>query len=222
MFDEIPVQNKIPNEICFSSTEEKLVDLEVAQLLNEGVIVPSQYESGQYVSNIFLVSKTNGKFRPVINLKQLNKHVHYEHFKQETFPFVLELIQKCDFLTSLDLKSAYFSIPIDKDSQKYLKFHWRGQLYKFLCLAFGLSSAPFCFTKTLKPVYGFFRQNGIRCSYYIDDSINMNSDFDLCAASAGFMVEKLGIRICNQQRQISCSSYTETQILWVYFGYSTV
>ncbi len=48
------------------------------------------------------------------------------------------------------------------------------------CLPFGLSSAPFCFTKTLKPVYGTFRQNGIRCSYYIDDSINMNSDYETC------------------------------------------
>lgn len=59
----------------------------------------SQMSLFQY---IFLVTKPNGDLRPIINLRKLNEFVHYEKFKQETFSFVLELIQPNDFFTSLD------------------------------------------------------------------------------------------------------------------------
>ena len=39
-------------------------------------------ESVRKFSNIFIVSKPNGRFRPIINLKYLNYFVSYEHFKQ--------------------------------------------------------------------------------------------------------------------------------------------
>ena len=50
-------------------------------------------------------------------------------------------------------------------------------LFEFKCLCFGISSAPRIFTKILKPVYAFFRQLGIRCIYYIDDSLIMNQHY---------------------------------------------
>ena len=82
--------------------------------------------------------KANGKYRPVINLRHLNKFVHYDHFKQETFKVVLDLLQENDFMSSVDMADAYFSISIHPDFQKYLKFIWNGKLYKFICCCFGL------------------------------------------------------------------------------------
>lgn len=152
-FDSCPVQQHIPREIPFSDNEKILVDIEIQTLLKKGAIFPSFHEEGQFISTIFIVPKPNGKFRPVINLKYLNYFVTYEHFKQETFSVVLELIQKNDFFTSIDLKDAYFSIPVHPSFQKYLKFSWQGQLYKFVCICFGLASAPRVFTKVLKPIF---------------------------------------------------------------------
>ena len=160
-------------------------------MLKEGAIEYSTHENGEFISNLFLVPKPNGKFRPVINLMQLNEYVHYDKFKQETFAFVLELIQPNDWFISLDLRSAYWSIPIHQDCIKFLKFIWQDQLYAFVSLPFGLRSAPFVFTKTLKPVYASFRKLGIRCSYYIDDSIGMNNDSQLCKSNAELMIRKL-------------------------------
>ena len=191
VFDKSPHQTKCPNKIAFSDSEKSLIDKEVQTMLDEGAILPSVHEKDEFISNIFLVPKPNGKYRPVINLRNLNQFVHYEKFKQETFPFVLELIQQNDYFASLDLKSAYFSIPIHEDSVKYLKFEWRNQLYAFVSLCFGLSSAPFCFTKVLKPLYAFFRQLGIRCAYYIDDSINMHGHLDSCQYNTILMKDKL-------------------------------
>ena len=47
------------------------------------------------------------------------------------------------------------------------------------------------FTKVLKPVFYFFRSLGMRCSYYIDDSLNMHRDKQICKANALFMYNKL-------------------------------
>ena len=119
--DSCPIQQHIPNEIPFSEDQSKIVDSEIELLLLKGAIEPSQF-----ISRIFIVPKSNGKFRPVINPSFLNYYVTYEHFKQETFTVVLDLIQKNDYFTSIDLKDAYFRIFIKEDFQKYLKFYWRG------------------------------------------------------------------------------------------------
>jgi hypothetical protein len=190
-FDTKPVQFSVPNEIIFNTAEMEIIDQEVAELLNKGAIVPSHWEDGQFVSNIFVVKKPNGKYRPIINLKQLNKFVHYEHFKQEHFKVVLDLIQENDFFCSVDLQDAYFSVPIHEDYQKYLKFSWRGNIFMFICLPFGYSGAPRVFTKLLKPVYAWIRSQGIRCSYYIDDSLNMNKDRMVCAENSQLICNTL-------------------------------
>ena len=157
----------------------------------KGAVVPTEFEPGEYISTIFIVPKKNGKYRPVINLRFLNHFVHYDHFKQETFKVIVDLIQENDFFTSIDLSDAYFSVPIAAEFQKYLKFSWKGQLYKFVVLPFGLKSAPYVFTKILTPVYAWFRLQNIHCSYYMDDSISMNSSNSLAQGNTNIMVDTL-------------------------------
>lgn len=70
-------------------------------------------------------------------------------------------------------------------------FFWMNQLYRFRVLPFGLASAPRIFTKVLKPVYALFRQNGIRCCYYIDDSLIMNQIKEKCSAEASLVSKQL-------------------------------
>ena len=60
-------------------------------------------------------------------------------------------------MTSIDLKDAYYSIPIAEEHQKYLKFIWRDQLYAFTSLPMGLTSGPRIFTKVLKPIFSYLR-----------------------------------------------------------------
>ena len=197
-FESEPFQISIPNEISFSEEQRKSVDFEIQELLNLGAIVHSEWEENQYVSNIFIVPKPNGRFRPIINLKFLNQFIHFEHFKQETFKTVLELIQLLDFFTSIDMKNAYFSVSVHPFFRRFLKFIWNGQLYHFVCVPFGLSPAPRLFTKILRPIFAWFRLHGIRCSYYIDDSINMNKNKDVCAKNAitvANTLESLGFTI---------------------------
>ena len=45
-------------------------------------------------------------------------------------------------MAKLDLKDAYFAIPIAKAQRKFLRFTYEGVTYEFNCLPFSLSSAP--------------------------------------------------------------------------------
>ena len=89
----------------------------------------------------------------------------------EHIPTILPLITRNAFMTSIDLQDAYFSLPIVKRHRKYLRFTWRSTLFEFQCLCFGLSLAPFYFTKAMKPVFSQLRREGIHCTHYIDDSL---------------------------------------------------
>lgn len=76
-FIRTPIQKHVPNHRLskFSSKEIELIDKEVNVMLKKKAISTSPFETGQFISDLFLVKKKNGKFRPVINLKGLNKFI---------------------------------------------------------------------------------------------------------------------------------------------------
>ena len=123
-----------------------------------------------FFSRLFLVPKKEGQMRPVLNLKPLNRFI-YRHFKMEGMHIVRDLLQRGDWMTRINIKDAYFTIPIHPQHQKFLTFQWKGKCFQFTCLPFGLVSAPRVFTKILRPVVGFLRSRGMRCVVYIDDRL---------------------------------------------------
>ena len=73
------------------------------------------------------------------------------------------------WIASLDLKNTYIHVPIQSSHQKFLRFHWQGQTYQFQALPFGLSMAPWVFTKVLVLIIVYLRRQGIQIFVYMDD-----------------------------------------------------
>lgn len=185
-----PIQRCIPHQIRFSKDENIAIGVELDRLLDIGAVIHSQHEKGEFISNIFVRSKSSGKIRVILNLKELNRFVCYHHFKMEHLPFVLELVHMNDQFGSIDLSDAYFSVPVAQDHWKYFKFMWNGVLYAYKVMMFGLSPAPRIFTKICKPILASLRaSHAIRCSLYIDDMIVM-------AHSASDLTKNLDL-VCN-------------------------
>ena len=108
------------------------------------------------------------------DLNSLNRFVPHVHFQVEGLHCLKTLLRKGDYITSIDLKDAYFSVPIHISSQRFLRFIWGTEHYTFLG-AFGLSSAPRIFTKLLKPVAALLRKQGYRIIIYLDDFLLLAS-----------------------------------------------
>lgn len=170
--DTLPVQNG-GRWSRFNSTQDQIIQDEVNKLLTMGVLELVESEPGEFVSPIFLVPKKSGTFRMILNLKNFNEYVEYFHFKMETFDIALRLISKGCFMASIDLKDAYYGVPVHEDYKQFLRFIWNGQLFQFTCLPNGLSCAPRKYTKIMKPVYATLRKAGhsIGLTGFLDDML---------------------------------------------------
>lgn len=88
----------------------------------------------------------------------------------------IQLMKANCWMAVLDLKDAYYSVPIATEDRKCLRFEYGGQLHEFVCLPNGLSSAPRIFTKLLKPPLAVLRGKGVLIVVYIDDIILLADD----------------------------------------------
>ena len=59
---------------------------------------------------ILLCAEKTGGFRPIVNLKPLNRFIKYEHFKMDGLETVRILVKKGDWFIKLNLKDAYFTV----------------------------------------------------------------------------------------------------------------
>ena len=101
-------------------------------------------------------------------------------------------------MVKIDLKDAYFSIPIDLAHRPFLHFQHRAVTYQFKCLPFGLSSAPRIFTKISRPVAAWLRQLGYRMINYINDNllmVNTREEAKLMGELAVTLLECLGFTV---------------------------
>ena len=146
---------------------------EIQSLLQKGAIRRCPRRAAGFYSTMFVTPKKGGSWRPIINLRSLNRYVITPHFKMETIQNLKDVLRQGDFMAKIDLKDAYQAVPIHEPDRKYLRFVWKGETFEFSTLPFGLASAPLVFTKLLKPVVAFLRQMGIRIMIYLDDILIM-------------------------------------------------
>ena len=118
----------------------------------------SNQRSLGFFNRLFLVSKPSNHCKPILDLSKLNL--------SETIRIFL---QQGEWVTSIVFKDAYFHIPIQEQSRKYLRFHIQGRTYQFKALPFGLSTALMQFTVIAKEVKLMAIHKGIRIHQYLDD-----------------------------------------------------
>ena len=166
-----PNRDKPLSQYKTSQLETASIDGEISNLLSKNVIEECGHEKGEFLSNIFTRPKKSGGVRLILDLSELNKSLNVQHFKMDSVHTAAYLISQDFFLASVDLRDAYYSIPIDPRFRKYLKFPWRGKCYQYKALPNGLSTAPRLFTKLLKPVLATLREMGHVVVAYLDDTI---------------------------------------------------
>jgi len=146
----MPVQHGPPAIREFSGIESQIIETEIQKLLKKGVIVRTDRKTGDFISSIFPGEKKDGSHLIILNLKALNKNIVYHYFKMDTLGSVIKLVRPNCFIATVDLKDAYYSVPVSEKHQKYLKFHWKGNFCEFTCFPNGLCFFPKKFTKLIK------------------------------------------------------------------------
>ena len=175
----VPEQNFVPSQYRLQPKHKSVLQLQISDLLTRGVVDEVFDIQDAFISNVFLREKSNGKFRMIVDLSELNEFVEKTHFKMDNLSSALDLSYEGAFLTSVDLKDAYHSVPIWENHKKYLTFQWNDRYFRFNVLPFGLTSAPRVFTKLMKPLFSTLRSQGVSCLSYIDDCLVVADSFEL-------------------------------------------
>ena len=206
----LPYQDFIPGPPCWSKMNCALITDEVEKLIRKQAIALVAPVAGQFLSHVFTVPKKDGSQSLVVNLRPLNHFVQKRHFKMEGTGMLRDLLQRNDWLVSIDLKDAYLSIQIAEKDRKFLHFLWKEQTYEFRCLPFGLSSAPRVFTKLLKPVMALLRRQGIRTIIFLDDLLVMGQSKEEMVSQVEEILhffQLLGF-VINQEKSVLSPSHT--------------
>ena len=169
-----------PSPISFSPPIElvkrRALDMEISELKRKGVLEPVQKGEYGFYSRIFLVPKKDGSWRPIIDLSQLNAFLVIPKFSMETPETIRLATRQGDWAISIDLKDAYFHLPIRESDRKFLSFSYQGEAWRFKNLCFGLATAPWFFTKAMLEVKNMLLRQGISAHVYLDDWLIRSQD----------------------------------------------
>lgn len=159
------------------------VSKSIQELLQNGIVV--KVDQIPHVVNPLTVSvNAKGKERLILDLRHVNQYVVKYNFKLEGIKEALDFVHKNGFKFKFDLSSGYHHIDLHVSMYKYFGFSWDNCFYVFSSLAFGLSSAPFIFTKILRNLVRFWREQGIYIIVYLDDGFGFSDSFANCEYSS--------------------------------------
>ena len=181
-----------PGSIRGQALEKELQDLVV-----KGAVEPATPSPGYY-SRMFVVQKASGAWRPIIDLSTLNHFILKTKFKMETVQSMLASVRQGDWMISIDLKDAYFQIPVHPNSRPYLRFVTGSGVFQFKVICFGLTTAPQVFTRVMAPVSAILHQAGVRMLRYLDDWLVQAPSREACLRARDMVLDlcmDFGIRV---------------------------
>ena len=175
-----------------------VLDDEVQQMVRKGAIERVPVGQSCFHSHLFLVPKPGGKWRPVIDLKALNRTIDIPRFSMETPESIRAQMRPRDWAVSIDLSDAYYHIPICPKFRRFLTFCHRGALWQFRALPFGLSTAPWIFTRVMGEVKKMAAVHGITMHTYIDDWLIRGQSSEVVHSHCEWVLRlcsRLGLRV---------------------------
>ena len=118
-------------------------------------------------------------------------------------------------MASIDLKDAFYSAPVHKNQQAYLKFFVEEYL-KFVCMPNGYGPAVRIFTKISKTPFSILREIGFLSVVYVDGSYLQRDCYEDCFSIVLNTIEvirSLGFTIIPEK-----SKFIPTQCI-AFFGF---
>ena len=126
---------------------------ELDRLVNKGVLVPVT-EPTEWVSQMAVVHKPNGKLRICIDPQPLNAALKREHYRLPVLDDVLPKLKDAKIFSKLDVKDAYWHVRLDEASSKLTTMITPFGRYMWKRLPFGLKVSSEIFQRKIDEALG--------------------------------------------------------------------
>ena len=172
-FISLPDSYCIPNRGSTFTYKEFVFDA-IEELIRHGCVIELE-SMPEFCNPLHLAVQGNRKLMLILGLSYLNKFVWKQSVKYEDIRTLLQLFEKNVYFFTFDLKSGYHHVEIFSEHQRFLAFTWSlhgvTKYLAFTSLPFGLTLAPFIFTKLMRSFISYWRGQGKRIVVYLDDGI---------------------------------------------------
>lgn len=134
-------------------------------------------ESESPWSNRTTVVRKPGKNRFCLDARKLNKLTVKDAYPLQNIDGILSRIDETYFISSVDLKYAFWQIELDEDSKPYTAFTVAGRsLYQFRVMPFGLCNAAQRLCRQMDKVIPQRLKENV--FVYLDDLLIISGGFD--------------------------------------------
>ena len=184
-FFESPQESFSKNNISVLKNME-FVEEAVFELLKSNRVVQTPFKPW-IVSPLSVSTNKLGKKRLILDLRILNKFLWKQKYVLKIGKLRQSILKKIPFVLSLIYQKGIITSIFFSGHQTFLGFSIKGKYYCFTVIPFGLSSAPYIFTKVLREMVKYWRSHCIKIVMFLDDGWGTNSNRHLCSADAVFV-----------------------------------
>ena len=159
----------------FAPERQKAINEEVSKLLQAGAIREVEYP--EWLANVVLVKKANGKWRLCIDFTDINKACLKDSFPLPRIDLIVDATAGHELLSFMDAFSGYNQISMDPGDQEKTSFVTAQGTYCYRVMPFGLKNAGATYQRLVNRM--FQKQIGATMEVYIDDMLVKSTKSDL-------------------------------------------
>ena len=155
------------NKRSFAPERQKAINEEVSKLLQEKAIREVEYL--EWLANVVLVKKTNGKWRLCIDFTDINRACPKDSFPLPRIDLIVDATIRHELLSFMGAFSGYNQISMDPSNQEKTSFVTGQGTYCYRVMPFGLKNAGATYQRLVNKM--FQKQIGTSMEVYIDDML---------------------------------------------------
>ena len=159
----------------FAPERQKAINEEVGKLLQAGAIREVEYP--EWLANVVLVKKVNGKWRLCINFTDVNRACPKDGFPLPRIDLIVDATVGYELLSFMDAFSGYNQISMDPDDQEKTSFVTGQGTYCYRVMPFGLKNAGVTYQRLVNRM--FQEQIGTSMEVYIEDMLVKSTTSEL-------------------------------------------
>ena len=170
----------------FAPERQKAINEEVNKLLQAGAIREVEYP--EWLANVVLVKKANGKWRLCIDFTDINKACPKDSFLLPRIDLIVDATAGHELLSFMDAFSGYNQISMHPGNQEKTSFVMAQGTYCYHVMPFGLKNVGATYQRLVNRM--FQNQLGTTMEVYIDDMLvkSITAELHIAHLSEAFQI----------------------------------
>ncbi|KAL0355218.1 UNVERIFIED_CONTAM: Transposon Ty3-G Gag-Pol polyprotein [Sesamum radiatum] len=161
------LQTSETKEEAFRASEGQDNPDRVNKLMAAGHIKEIQFP--EWLSNVVLVSKPEGKWRMCIDFRKLNKACSKDFYPLPGIDQLINSTSDCELLSMMDASQGYNQIMLAPEDRKKVSFITSEGTFCYVVMPFGLKNTGTTFQRLVDKI--FRPQIGRNVEVYVDDML---------------------------------------------------